>query len=93
MEVGPALIGHPHGDTFGLPGHVTATSIAGKRFTIRTANSGRFAMVLPPGSYHLEGYSPRVRADGMREVCLASHPVKIRPDKPIRGVEVVCTVP
>jgi hypothetical protein len=93
MVGGPALVGHPSGYRYPLPGHVTATAVAGEHFTISTGKNGRFKMLLPPGTYHLAGYSPRVRADGMRELCVAMHPVEVRADKPVRGVEVVCSVP
>jgi len=93
MEVGPALIGHPNGDTFALPGQVTAIATAGERFTVTVGKSGRFTMQLPPGTYQLAGYSPRVRAYGMRELCAATHPVNITADELTRGIKVVCSAP
>jgi hypothetical protein len=46
---------HPNGVRLPLPGHVIATSTAGKRFTVSTGKSGRFTMFLAPGTYRLTG--------------------------------------
>lgn len=93
MVGGPADYANPNGTVIPLRGHVTATSIAGGRFTVRTGRSGRFTMLLPPGSYHLAGYTSQVHADSHQLPCLAVRPVKVRAGKSTRGVEVVCSVP
>jgi hypothetical protein len=93
MVGGPASITHPNGVRLPLPGRVIATSTTGERFTVSTGKSGRFTMLLPPGTYHLTGYSPRVRINGQEMRCGASHPVHVRAGKPVRGIEVFCSVP
>jgi hypothetical protein len=69
---------HPNGVRLPLPGHVIATSTAGKRFTVSTGKSGRFTMFLAPGTYRLTGYSPRVHVNGQEMRCVAAHPVRSR---------------
>lgn len=74
MVGGPASIADPNGVRLPLPGHVIAVSTAGERFTVSTGKSGRFTMPLPPGTYHLAGYSPRVHVNGQEMRCGAAHP-------------------
>lgn len=76
-----------------LPGHIVATTTAGRRFAGTVGKSGRFTIWLPPGTYQFTGYSSRVHAghDAMR--CAAAHPVRARAGRPAPRVEVVCSVP
>ena len=60
---------HPNGVRLPLPGHVIATSTAGKRVTVSTGKSGRFTMFLAPGTYRLTGSSPRVHVNGQDALC------------------------
>jgi hypothetical protein len=93
------MAGHPANDTnpngvrVPLAGHVIATSIAGARTTVRTGKSGRFTMLLPPGTYHLAGYTSQVHADSHQLPCFAVRPVQVKAGKSTRGIEVVCSVP
>jgi hypothetical protein len=57
---------------------VIATSTAGQRFTVTVSTSGRFTMDLPPGTYQLAGYSPRVHVEDAEMRCVAAHPVHVR---------------
>jgi hypothetical protein len=84
---------HPNGVRLPLPGHVIATSTAGKRFTVSTGKNGRFTMFLAPGTYRLTGYSPRVHVNGQEMRCVAAHPVRVKAGKSMRGIEVFCSVP
>jgi hypothetical protein len=93
MVGGPAGPGHPHGVRLPLPGHVIATNIAGERITVSTGKSGRFTMLLPPGTYHLTGYSPQVYAGRAEMRCTAVHAVHVKAGKSTRGVEVICPIP
>jgi hypothetical protein len=93
MVGGPANYTNPNGTRVPLRGHVTATSIAGARFTVSTGKSGRFTMLLPPGTYQLAGYPSQVHADSHQISCSALHPVQVKAGKSTRGIEVVCPVP
>lgn len=50
-------------------------------------------MRLPPGTYHLTGYSPQVLAGRGEARCFAVHPVHVKAGKSTRGVEVICPIP
>lgn len=76
-----------------LPGHIVATSTAGRRVTGTVGASGHFTMLLPPGTYHLTGHSPRVRAGGHEMRCAAAQPVRVRAGSRTPHVEVICSVP
>jgi hypothetical protein len=93
MVGGPASTANPNGVRLTLPGRVIATSGAGQRFTVITGKNGQFTMLLPPGSYHLTGYSPRVLINGQEMRCRSEHAVQARVGKSIRGIEVFCPVP
>lgn len=93
MVGGPATSADPNGVRRPLPGRVIATSNAGQRFTVRTGKNGLFTMPLPPGTYHLTGYSPLVHFNGLEMRCIAEHAVQVKAGKSIRGVAVFCSVP
>ncbi len=61
-----------------LPGRVIATNTAGRHFTVAVNTSGRFTIDLPPGTYQLAGYSPRVHVNNREMRCLATQPVHVR---------------
>lgn len=90
------MVGHPpnytnpNGIRVPLPGRVIATSIAGARFKVSTGKSGRFTMLLPPGTYQLTGYPSQVHAGSHQIPCFAARPVQIKAGKSTRGIEVRC---
>lgn len=84
--------GPPPGVSVRLPGRVIATSTTGRRFTVAVRYRGRFQLRLPPGTYQLTGYSPRVRANNAEMRCVASHPVRLRAGQSKRR-NVYCSVP
>jgi len=75
-----------------LPGRVIATSTAGRRFTVAVKYRGRFQLRLPPGTYRLTGYSPRVRVNHAEMRCVAARPVRLRAGQSKRR-NVFCSVP
>jgi len=87
------LAGHPNRARSPLRGHVVAIATAGRRFAVSTGRTGRFTILLPPGSFDLTGYSPRVRSYGLDEACVAVHRVKVKAGTPVRGVDVICSFP
>jgi hypothetical protein len=93
MVGGPASTAHPNGVRLPLPGRVIATSAAGQRFTVSTGKNGLFTMLLPPGTYRLTGYSPRVHVNGQEMRCIAERAVHVKVGQSIRGTEVFCSVP
>jgi len=84
--------GAPPGVSLRLPGRVIATNTAGQRFIDVVDAIGRFQFRLPPGTYHLTGYSPRVRVNHAEMRCVAMHPVHIRAGQSTRR-NVYCSVP
>jgi hypothetical protein len=86
------MVGGPAGVRLPLPGQVIATSTDGQRFTVSAGRSGRFTMLLPPGSYNLTGYSPRVRVNGQQMRCLAVRSVRLKAGESLRGIGVFCSV-
>jgi hypothetical protein len=87
------MVGGPApGVSVRLPGRVIATSTTGRRFTVAVKYLGRFQLRLPPGTYQLTGYSPRVRANHAEMRCVASHPVHVRAGQSTRR-NVYCSVP
>jgi hypothetical protein len=93
MVGGPANYTNPNGARVPLHGHVIATSIAGARTRVSTGKSGRFTMLLPPGTYQLTGYPSQVHAGSHPIPCSAMHPVQVKAGKSTRGIEVICPVP
>src|SRR5262249_10845594 len=75
-----------------LPGRVIATGTNGQRLTVPVSTDGRFAIHLPPGTYKLTGYSPRVHVGNQEMRCVATHRVHVRGGKSTRG-NVYCSVP
>ena len=61
-----------------LPGRVIATNTAGQHFTVAVSTSGRFTINLPPDTYQLAGYSPRLHGNNREMRCLAVQPVHVR---------------
>jgi hypothetical protein len=84
--------GPPPGVSVRLPGRVIATSTTGRRFTVAVKYRGRFQLRLPPGTYQLTGYSPRVHVNHAEMRCVASHPVRLRAGQSKRR-NVYCSVP
>jgi len=84
--------GAPPGVRVRLPGRVIATSTTGQRFTVTVDAIGRFQFRLPPGTYRLTGYSPRVRVDHGEMRCVAMRPVHVRVGQSTRR-DVYCSVP
>jgi len=94
MVGGPADIAHPNGVRVPLPGHVIASNVdTGEHFTVSTGKSGRFTMLLAPGTYNLTGYSPRVHVNGQEMRCIAARSIRVRAGKRLRGADVFCSVP
>ena len=75
-----------------LPGRVIATRTTGQRFTDTVNAVGQFQFRLPPGTYQLTGYSPRVRENNAEMRCVATHPVHVRVGQSTRR-NVYCSVP
>jgi hypothetical protein len=71
-----------------LPGRVVAIASTGARFTVTVTKNGRFQLSVPPGSYHMTGYSPRLRS----MQCFARNPVRIKAGKLSPNVHVVCSI-
>lgn len=84
--------GPPPGVSVRLPGRVIATSMIGRRFTVTVNYRGRFQLRLPPGTYQLTGYSPRVHVNHAEMRCVAAHPVRLRAGQSKRR-NVYCSVP
>ena len=82
----------PSGNGSPLPGRVIAASATGARFTVHTGNDGRYTMTLPPGTYSLLGYSPRVGSNNHEMRCSSPHPLKVRAHKATRGTRVICSI-
>ena len=94
MVGGPADSAHPAGVRLPLPGHVIASDVAtGEHVTVATGKSGRFTMLLPPGTYNLAGYSPRVHVNGQEMRCMAARSVRVKAGRRLRGIDVFCSVP
>ncbi len=74
-----------------LPGRVLAVAATGAQFTVTVGRDGRFRLSVPPGSYHLTGYSPRVRSDGAEMQCSARSAVRVKVGKLSPGVRLVCS--
>jgi hypothetical protein len=74
MVGGPADIAHPNGVRVPLPGHVIASNVdTGEHFTVSTGKSGRFTMLLAPGTYNLTGFmSTAKRCAASRRVLFGS---------------------
>jgi hypothetical protein len=72
-----------------LPGHVTATGPADSGVAAAD-RGGRFRLVLAPGVYRLTGRSPLINSG--HQICLAGHPVRVRPGKVTAAVRVICSV-
>ena len=86
------MVGGPSpGVSVRLPGRVIATSTAGRRFEVAASSSGRFTFHLPPGSYQLTGYSPRVHVNNAEMRCAAAHRVRVRVGQSARR-NVYCSV-
>ena len=87
------MVGGPApGVSVRLPGRVIATTTTGRRFTVAVKYRCRFQFRLPPGTYRLTGYSPRVRSNNAEMRCVASHPVHVRAGQSTRR-NVYCSVP
>ncbi len=74
-----------------LAGRVVAVASTGARFTGTVGKNGRFKLPVPPGSYHLTGYSPRVRSSGAEMRCSAQNAVSVEVGKLSPIVHVVCS--
>jgi hypothetical protein len=74
------------------PGHVIATSATGRRFTVSAGKTGRFTMLLPPGTYQLTGYPQQMRASRAEIGCTAVHAVHVRAGTSTRAIEVICPI-
>jgi hypothetical protein len=87
------MVGGPApGVSVRLPGRVIATSTTGRRFSVAVNSTGRFQFRLPPGTYQLTGYSPRVHVNHAEMRCVATHPVRLRAGQSKRR-NVYCSVP
>ncbi len=87
------MVGGPGpGVSVRLPGRVIAPSTAGQRFPVTVSMSGRFTIYVPPGTYQLTGYSPRVHVNHAEMRCVAARAVHVRVGQPTRG-NVYCSVP
>ncbi len=84
---GPATLSHPQ-NRLPLPGTVVARNAAGQQLTGTTGKNGRFQLSLPPGMYRLTGHSPQVPG----ELCNANRALHVTRSKPIRNVQVVCSI-
>jgi hypothetical protein len=73
-----------------LPGTVVARNVAGGQFTVTTGKNGRFQLSLPLGTYRLTGHSPLMQSDQM--LCTAIRAVHVTKTKPIRNIQVVCSI-
>lgn len=71
-----------------LPGQVTATSSAGRKFTVTVGKSGKFVLSVSPGDYKLTGHSPLVS----QETCTATKPVRVKMGQRVSGMEVICSI-
>jgi hypothetical protein len=75
-----------------LPGRVIATNRPGQHFTVTVRTRGFFTIKLPPGTYQLAGYSPRVHVNNKEMRCTAGHPVHVHTGRSTRS-DVYCSVP
>lgn len=81
------------GSAVPLPGQVVARNVAGQQFTATTGKDGRFQLSLPPGTYRLTGHSPLVTdGDGHQMLCTAMRTVHVTKSKPIRNIQVICSI-
>jgi hypothetical protein len=85
-------VGGPAPTHVPLPGRVVAVASTGARFTVSVGNSGRFKLSVPPGSYHLTGYSPQVLSDGAEMQCSARNAVRVKAGNVSPNVHVVCPI-
>ena len=69
-----------------VPGRLVARDQSGPSFAVKVGKSGRFRMVLPPGTYLLTGYTPF--AQGLP--CTRPGAVKVRPGNQATHIEVIC---
>ena len=74
-----------------LPGTVVARNAAGGQFVATTSKNGRFQLSLPLGTYRLTGHSPLMQSGQM--LCTAMRAVHVIKTKPIRNIQVVCSIP
>lgn len=84
---GPALLvgGRPmQPKPVPLPGQVVARSAAGVS-TVTVGKTGRFRMLLPPGTYRLTGYSPMYPGS-----CAGEGAIKVRTGKYVTRVNIIC---
>jgi hypothetical protein len=88
---GPAGLGGPP-PPLPLPGTVVARNAAGEQFTATTGKDGRFQLSLPPGAYRLTGDSPQVVANGQQMPCTAGRTLHVIKNRPVHGIEVVCSI-
>jgi hypothetical protein len=75
-----------------LPGRVVAIGSAGKRFTVSVHSDGQFKMLLPPGEYRLEGYSPRALSNGNEVRCFREKQVHVVSGSHSRDLKVICSI-
>jgi hypothetical protein len=68
-----------------MAGHVIARSQSGSVFTVTVGKSGRFEMLLPPGTYRLIGYSPMYPGP-----CAGESAIKVRTGKHVTHIDVIC---
>ena len=89
---GPAPVnGHPM-RVVPLPGRIIATNSAGRHVQVAVGGSGKFRLSLPPGTYRLIGYSPRVLVNQAEMRCRAIHPVHVTAARSLLHVKVICSV-
>jgi hypothetical protein len=94
----PVKVGNPPGSAHPpdfkhpRPGHVIAISSTGRRFTVSTGKTGRFTMLLPPGTYQLTGYPLQMHASRAETGCTAVHAVHVRAGTSTRAIEVICPI-
>jgi hypothetical protein len=87
------MVGGPGpGVSVRLPGRVSVTNAAGQQYVVTVSSSGRFTMDVPPGTYQLAGYSPRVHVNNRDMRCAAAHPVHVRSGRSTHS-DVYCSVP
>jgi hypothetical protein len=83
------LVGGPApGRSFPEPGTVTAHRHGVAIATVRTTRHGRYVLQLAPGRYRLTGRPRHTKVN-----CFTPHPVTVRADKTVKGINVICPVP
>lgn len=75
-----------------LPGEVRARSASGALFSAKAGEDGKFRLLLPTGTYELDGHSPRVLSNGHEIPCAGPRDLRVVAGQPQSGIQVICSI-